>query len=250
MFSLSTGSAAFLTFTLLLPLSAFAEISSKKNYVRIQQPEFLTFEELKTLVDNPTPKGLLGAKLEKFWKTPIISNEAYYQGVRPREVTQAELGRILNVASWNIEKSFHIPRVIKFLTSDDSFKSMIDYEKVNQGSSLYKKLIQQRNRLIQSDILILEEMDIGIQRSGYLNAAAELAKALNMNFAYGAQQLEIDPVLLGLENPANAEEKPGASKTFEVDPVRYKGVFGSAVLSRYPIKNVEVFQLKSQGYNS
>lgn len=235
--------------TLLLPLRASSENVLPPSYTRLQEPDFLTFEELKTLVDDPKPKGLLGAKLEKFWKTPIISNEAYYEGVRPLELTHPDIGRIMNVASWNVEKSFHVPRLIDLLTSDSAFNLMVDYEKVNKGSSLYKKIARQRTRLIQSNILVLTEMDIGVQRSGYLNAAADIAKALKMNYAYGAQQLEIDPVLLGLEKAVDEENHPDTSHAFDVDPARYKGVFGSAVLSRYPIKNVEVFQLKNQGYN-
>lgn len=233
-------------FTLFFPASALPE-GLFEGYVKLQQPDFLTFDELKSLVKNPKPKGLLGMKLAKFWKTPIISNEAYYAGVRPTDLRHPQIGRVMSVASWNVEKSFHVPRMLDFLTSNSEFENMIDLSEVNQGSSLYKKIARQRKRLLESDILILEEMDIGVKRSGYLNAAETIAKALKMNYAYGAQQLEIDPVHLGLEKPMDEEGQP--SDEFEVDPALYKGVFGSAVLSRYPIKKVEVFQLKNQGYD-
>ena len=111
--------------------------------------------------------------------------------------------------------------------------------------------MRQRNRLTGADVIVLQEMDIGVKRSGYIDAARELAKALKMNYTYGAEQLEIDPVYLGLEKieyeEGGVDEE--ATSHFAVDPARYKGAFGCAVLSRYPIKHVEVFQLKNQGYD-
>lgn len=237
-----------LCFAVSFPFSAASE-NLFGQYVRLQEPDFLTFDELKTLVNEPKPKGPLGAKLEKFWKTPIISNEAYFEGARPLELTHPKIGRIMNVSSWNVEKSFHVSRMIELLTSDSAFNLMIDHDEAKKGSSLYKKIELQRRRLIQSNVLILTEMDIGIQRSGYINAAGEIAKALKMNYAYGSQYLEIDPVLLGMEKAMKDETHASKTHDFDVDPARYKGVFGSAVLSRYPIKNVEVFQLKNQGYD-
>lgn len=211
--------------------------------------DFLTFEELQSLLSYPSIPQPLGRKLEKFWTTPLISNEAYYQGIRPGKLVHPQLGHILSVASWNIEKSFHIPRVIELLTSEEAFRSMLDPSKASPDSKEYQDIARQHTRLRVSDILILQEMDIGVQRSNYLNAAAELAKALQMNFAYGAEQLEIDPVLLGMEKATREDGSPDESHDFDVDPLRYKGVFGSAVLSRYPIKKAEVFQLKTQGYD-
>jgi endonuclease/exonuclease/phosphatase family metal-dependent hydrolase len=233
----------------LVPLPGFAAQDFNGRYVRYQEPDFLTFEELKTLVDHPAPTGPLRNKLEKFWTSPIISNEAFYAGERPRNISHPKLGRVLNVSSWNIEKSFHMPRVIEMLTSETAFKTMIDYEKVNQGSNKYKMLGRQRARLLASDVILLQEMDIGLQRSGYLNAAGELAKALKMNYTYGAEQLEIDPVLLGIEKAYDVDGNEIKTHEFDVDPLRYKGAFGVAVLSKYPIKNVELFQLKNQGYD-
>lgn len=231
------------------PGTARTEWALGERFARYQEPEFLTFDELKSLSANPNPTGALRGKLEKFWTTPIVSNEAFHAGERPRNLQHPKIGRILNVASWNIEKSFSIPRVIELMTSESGFKSMINEDEAEKGSKLYKTLERQRARLIASDVLILQEMDIGLQRSGYLNAAGELAKALKMNYAYGSEYLEIDPVLLGIEKPEVLSGEESDKNDFDVDPVRYKGVFGVAVLSKYPIKNVEVFQLKNQGYD-
>lgn len=225
--------------------------SQLTQYVRYQEPEFLTFEELKKLVKDPHPGGRLEAKLEKFWTTPIISNEAWYRGVRPRNLENQKLGKILSVASWNIEKSFNVPAVADALKFPDTYIKMIDAQAAPTDSKKYRIMLRQRQRLIQSDILILQEMDIGHSRSDYVNSPKVLAEALDMNYAYGAEQLEIDPVYLGTEDLSLENQEGGESKTheFAADPRRYKGVFGSAVLSKYPIKHVEVFQLKNQAYD-
>ncbi|MDP3919622.1 MAG: endonuclease/exonuclease/phosphatase family protein [Candidatus Omnitrophota bacterium] len=162
----------------------------------------------------------------------------------------ADLGPFLRVASWNIEKSIKANEAIQFFTSDSAFRLMINPE-TQKDPLLYRKIMGQRERLLGADILILQEMEIGIKRSGYLNAAEELAKALDMNYAYATQYLEVDPVILGLENIRYEDGNVDtlAMDFFAADPAKYKGMFGGAVLSRYPIKHVEVRPLKTQPYD-
>ncbi|MBI4372666.1 MAG: endonuclease/exonuclease/phosphatase family protein, partial [Candidatus Omnitrophica bacterium] len=120
-----------------------------------------------------------------------------------------------------------------------------------EGSSELQNMLRQREKLTNANVIVLQEMDIGVKRSNYIDAARELAKALHMNYTYGAEQLEIDPVYLGLEKIKYEDGTVDQEATdyFAADPGRYKGVFGCAVLSRYPIKHVEVFQLKNQAYD-
>lgn len=213
----------------------------------------MTFEELKSLSENPNPTGKLKNKLDQFWVTPIISNEAYYQGVRPSRLSHPHLGAILRIASWNIEKSFHIDEAIQLLTSPQAYKQMINLDEVEKDSETYQYMARQRDRLAQAEIFILQEMEIGIKRSEYRNATRDLAKALKMNYVYGTQYLEVDPVILGLEKLEFEEDDKAVEKEardfFTVDRAKYKGVFGSAVLSRYPIKYVEVKPLVTKPYD-
>lgn len=222
-----------------------------ENYIRHQEPDYLTFDELKILSTNPNPGGILGEKLAHFWTTPIINNEAYYQGVKPHRPEDARLGSYLRVVSWNIEKSLNMDKAIKLLTASEAeFGQMVD-PSLDPSSKDYELIKAQWKKLQDADIILLQEMEIGMKRSKYWNAAERLAKALNMNYAYGAQYLEIDPVALGLETiqfeEGNIDQE--ATNYYAVDPSKYKGVFGSAVLSRYPIKHVEVRPLKTQPYD-
>ena len=222
-----------------------------KLFIKYQASEFLTFEELKILSANPSPTGGLAKKLHRLWTTPIISNEAYYEGVRPASRKIPNLGRFLRLASWNIEKSIFMANAIKLFTSPAAYNSMIDFQKIPASSPLYKKMLRQRQRLSEADILVLQEIDIGTKRSGYIDAARELARALKMNYAYAPEQIEIDPVYLGTEKVYREHNGIDQTSTdyFAADPSRYKGLFGCAVLSRYPIKYAEAFQLKNQAYD-
>ncbi len=66
---------------------------------RNQRPDFLTFDELKTLSANPFPEGPLRKKLEKFWVTPLISNEASMAGAKPIVPRDPLLGPSLRIAT-------------------------------------------------------------------------------------------------------------------------------------------------------
>jgi endonuclease/exonuclease/phosphatase family metal-dependent hydrolase len=215
--------------------------ATTKGLARYQGTEFLSFDELKSLVEHPRPEGALGQKLARFFQQPIVSNEAYFSGTRPTRASNDALGEFLRVATWNIEHSRGVMEAARILSSPAAFESRV---RAPQGSAEHAELRRQRDRLASADIILLQEMDIGVPRSGYRDAAREMAQALNMNYAYAPQQLEIDPVMLGLE------PEPGTKGEMKrPDPARFKGVFGLAVLSRYPIKSAQCFQLRTQPYD-
>ena len=126
---------------------ALATVFNHRRFIRYQGPVFLTFHELRKLSTNPYPRGLLGWKLKKFWTTPILSNEAYYQGVRTSPAIDAKLGPSLHLISWNIEKSIHMKDAIVAFSSAHGFRSLVDLQKSPEGSSAYKAVLRQRDRL-------------------------------------------------------------------------------------------------------
>lgn len=217
-----------------------------ESFPRRQDTEFLSFAELKQLLNDPKPSGSLHAKLERLFSKPIVSNEAYYQGKRPERLQNGAMGDFLRVATWNIEKSIRVGEVAEVLRSKEAFEALLTRKALVPDSPAYTEMMRERERLISADVILLQEMDIGISRSGYRDAARDLAKTLGMNYAYAPQQLEIDPVLLGLETVPDGR---GGQVRHQPDEARYKGVFGVAVLSRYPIRNAQCFQLKSQPYD-
>lgn len=207
---------------------------------RHQGTDFLTLEELKSLARQPKPDGALEGKLQRFFNRPIISNEAWHRGARPTRAQNDSLGEFIRVATWNIEKSLRVREAAQALRSPEAYEKLLG---TGIDGKRREELLRERERLASADVILLQEMDLGVTRSGYRDAAREIAQALGMNYAYAPQQLEIDPVLLGLE-PSSAH-----SGTADPDPARYKGVFGLAVVSRYPIKNATCFQLRTQPYD-
>jgi len=245
---------AFLLLFIFLASGAQAGIDEelqRLNLVRYQAPEFLTYDELVQLSGNPGPGGRLGEKVNKLFNTPIISNEATLRGARPRKLTDPRLGPYLRIVQWNIEKSMKTQEAIWAFTDANAFTRLIDTARFAEGSPEYMEVLKQRKFLEVADIIILQEMNIGMKRSEYRFAVKDLAEALNMNYVYGTEQLEIDPINLGIEKFVDEEGKEDKEleEFLRVDPSRYKGLFGSAILSRYPILSVKFFQLRNQAYD-
>ncbi len=216
-----------------------------------REPELLTYQELVYLSDHPYPQGALKRKVGKLLRTPFVSNQATKNGIRPHRPTDPEMGPFLRVMSWNIEKSLNLPQAIQAFTSPRDFSLLIDTDRYPPGSLKYEEIMTQRSLLNDVDVLILQEMDWGVKRSGYRQSPKELAEALHMNYAYAPAYLEIDKVNLGIEKFENPDGSLNTevAKMIEVYPEKYKGLFGSAVLSKYPIIKVEAFPLIYQGYD-
>jgi endonuclease/exonuclease/phosphatase family metal-dependent hydrolase len=100
-----------------------------------------------------------------------------------------------------------------------------------------------------ADIIVLNEVDLGMKRSGYRNVAEELAELLGMNYAFGVQFVELSPIYVGNRlQPADDAERE-LIEVFRVDPERYKGLHGIAILSRFPLENVRLIPFKHQPYD-
>ena len=97
-----------------------------------------------------------GAEIASILSTPEIKACAR---AAPR------LGSFVRVAQWNIEKGKRLDDVIAHFRSD--------------------------NALRWADIILLNEADHGMLRSGNIHVASALAEALGMNFAFGAAHIEL-----------------------------------------------------------
>ncbi len=203
------------------------EDPTKVEFLPDQQPEYLTYEELVYLSDHPHPQGTLKLKVDKLFRTPAISNQASRDGVQPKYPYDPQLGHFLRVMSWNIEKSMKLPEAIIAFTNAKQFALLIDTDRFPEGSPKYEEVLTQRSFLDDVDILLLQEMDIGMKRSGYRDSPKELAEILHMNYAYAPAYLEIDKVNLGIQRfqNENGTFNKDMEKMIEVDPKRYKGLF-------------------------
>ena len=85
-----------------------------------------------------------------------------------------------------------------------------------------------------------------MKRTDYLDVTRELAHALGMNYVFGVEFVEVDPLddlgveKVQLDDPALAKQM---QEDLKPDPARYLGLHGNAILSRYPIQNAQIFRL-------
>ena len=67
-----------------------------------------------------------------------------------------------------------------------------------------------------------------------------------MNYAYGVEFVEVDPVFdLDTEqlHLADAQQDQRLRQDLQVDREQYRGLHGTAILSRYPIESARIFRL-------
>jgi endonuclease/exonuclease/phosphatase family metal-dependent hydrolase len=243
--------AALLKFALaaLLPFSAVPARAAASG--RTRGPEPLTYEELVRLYESETPPAPLAGKLRSLLTTPFVSNEATERGARPLKPRSERLGPFLRVAFWNIERGLEFEAVQSALTDPSSFVELVDGEEHAEGSEKLSEVMEQAALLREADLVILNEVDWGLKRTGYRNVAAELAAALGMNYAYGVEFVEVDPLSLGIENfgEMDAEERAAWVEQTRVDTARYRGLHGTAILSRFPLENVRVVPFENQPHD-
>jgi endonuclease/exonuclease/phosphatase family metal-dependent hydrolase len=227
---------------LFLPAESRPSRSPGDDFVRFSKPEFLSFDELVEAEQKDPLPPELAKKLETLVTTPIVSNEAYYEGARPKRPSSPELGPYLRAILWNIERGIQFDPIRIALSEPDKFDQVLAERKDLKTKPLtpdeLKVVKQQLDFLQPADLLILNEVDYGVTRTDYRDVGGGLAKALHMNYAYGVEFLEIDPLNLGLEKVQleDPEAQADIQKSFDVDKSRYLGMHGTAVLSRYPLR--------------
>jgi|HubBroStandDraft_6_1064221.scaffolds.fasta_scaffold01822_6 endonuclease/exonuclease/phosphatase family metal-dependent hydrolase len=224
----------------------FVAKGEKTDFVRLSKPELLSFDELVQLEKTEKPEGQLADRLTQLLQTPLISNEAYFAGAKPNRPSSDQLGPFIRATMWNIERGSELDGILTALTAPDNFGKYIEAKKEPDSKPLTSAELgvvkDQLSILGQTDLFILNEVDNGVTRTDYRDVGHELATALKMNYAYGVEFLEVDPLNLGIEQVKMEDKAAEADiqKSFQPDKSRYLGLHGTAVLSRYPIRKATV----------
>lgn len=236
------------TTKLLLVSSIFFLVTIPIN-AQQQAPELLTYQELIEFYERATPRPDLQKKLQLLLTTPFVNNRA--RGMKPLLPSTPLLGKFLRVVQWNIERGLEYHAVRTAFTSPDSFAKLIDSTAYPRGSKERSQILQQVALMREADVIVLNEVDWGMKRTDYRNVAADLATALGMNYAYGVEFIEVDPIALGIEKFEELPEKDRTEleKEISVDRDRYRGLHGSAILSRFPLENVRLQPLQYQPHD-
>jgi endonuclease/exonuclease/phosphatase family metal-dependent hydrolase len=191
----------------------------------------------------------LHAKLGALLRTPFVSNEARTGEIIPALSESEKLGKFIRVGFWNVERGVRLSEIKMALEQPEEFKRRI---KADPESPDYREAVEQLEAFRSVDILVLNEVDFGLKRSGYADVTGELAAALGMNYTFGVEFVEVDAVNLGTEQfkdrPQDADSDE-LRRAMQVDRDRYRGLHGSAILSRFPIKQARLVPLKYQPYD-
>lgn len=130
----------------------------------------------------------------------------------PSRPAPAPAREFVRVAAWNIERGKQIDAQIAYLKDHPALR--------------------------ETDILLLNEVDIGMARSGNRNVVRELADALGFSYVFGNSYLCLDPG--NVRDGADGHEND-------------LGLHGNAILSRFPIlraENVSVTISKEKFHSS
>ncbi|MFY9793740.1 MAG: endonuclease/exonuclease/phosphatase family protein, partial [Candidatus Sulfotelmatobacter sp.] len=212
---------------------------------RSRNPYLLSFEDLVVLASTPKPEGALAERLNALLNTPFVKTERTPTDIQPYRPTVTGLGPILRVGQWNIERGLNFDLIRAALADPGKFLQMVKTD--DRISHHQEEVIEsQLATLHGADVLVLNEVDWGMKRTEYRNVARELAAALHMNYAYGVEFVEVDP-LFDLDTEqihlTDAQQDQRLEQDLQVDRQRYHGLHGTAILSRYPIEHARIFRL-------
>jgi endonuclease/exonuclease/phosphatase family metal-dependent hydrolase len=214
-------------------------------------PRLLTYSELVTLYEQDPPAAALETKLDALLNTPFVGNVPAGSARRATVGFSGRKRKALYMSQWNIERGINFEAIQAALQGPDAFSKMLSsHPSKDLSAQLRKTVLDQASVLARSDVIILNEVDWGLKRSGYHNVAKELAGALGMNYAYGVEFVEVDPITLDIENlAADGEDDPAIAENLKLDKARTLGLHGNAILSRFPLKNVRIYRFKVQGHD-
>jgi endonuclease/exonuclease/phosphatase family metal-dependent hydrolase len=229
---------------LCLALSGLAAAETPGKLVSFQGPAKLTFQELLHLAVDETPPSADAEHLRSLLGEPFISNEATLSGVRPIRPAIAGLGPVLRIAEWNIARGVHQAQVEMSLSPSGDV-AQIARESGRYDPAHLDRLREDLSVIRDADVVILDEVDLGMNRTGYRDVARDLARELHFNYVYGVEFIELDRLYLGQKHLDEVgQRRPHSeSEVFGVEPDKYLGLEGSAVLSRYPIQSARIVRL-------
>ena len=163
--------------------------SSSNQHLVAELRRFATFEELRRSEFYRTHREELSRLLDR----PKIYRAA---DCKPR------LSSFLRVVEWNIERGSRLDGIVEVLNWHPVLKF--------------------------ADLLLINELDEGMVRSGNLNVPLELSRALSAHAIFGVEYLELTK---------------GAGDELALKGENTAAVHGNAILTRHPFSNAEVFRL-------
>ncbi len=236
--------AAAIVLLLLLNLTFINPVQGQQG---ASGPTLLTYNELVSLYESEPPPQELTNKLTHLLTTPFVNNSAGVWMPRAIKTSTSEDGT-LRVATWNIERGLEFDAIKAALTNDQRFFRRLTPAMRGSRFNL-TEILEQAAALSRADIVVLNEVDWGLKRTNYRNIAKELATAMQMNYVFGVEFVEVDPLTLGMETleGETSADKAEMIENLAVDKSRTLGLHGTAILSRFPLRNARVVRFYTSG---
>jgi endonuclease/exonuclease/phosphatase family metal-dependent hydrolase len=211
------------------------------DFIRFQSPKTLGLEDLVTLADVDPPPPDVQARLDALLSTPFVSNESWFAGYKPLSPYVPGVGRVLRIAEWNINREEKNAMMLAF--SDPNGFEALARENPHLKQKTLANAVEEARYLQSADVIVLNEVDHGVNRTRYRDVTRDMAMTLHMNYVFATEFVELTPVYTPYRKNESERTREKASEQSEVDPTRYLGLEGSALLSRYPIRSARVVQL-------
>lgn len=206
----------------------------------------ISFSDLKELYKHKNIPEPLSTKVSHLMTVPFVSNEAAGEVAFNRSPL---LGDFIRVVHWNIERGLEFNAIAAIFDRNVEIADYLDKKEFPEDSEKRRRFLEQAELLRNADVIVLNEVDWGLKRSDYRNVAEDLARKLKMNYAFGVQFIELSPIQFEEEFTAVDPQQKEILELIKVDPERYKGLHGLAILSRFPLENVRLVPFKTQPYD-
>ena len=229
-----------------LLLSGFSSVFAQKPSIKAESL-ILKYTELEALAKasvTAEEDDALQWKVDQLLQTPFLYPKS---ALKPVQLLEDDYGRqTLRIASWNIERGKAFEKIIGIL--DPSQQTAQDAQLSDEEAliAFNKKAEEQREWLQKAHIFLLTELDWGMRRSDYRNVAKELSDRLGLHAAFATEFLELSPFMYDVKLAQERRRenlKVVLGESGNVSPSQYKGIHGSAILSRYPILSTDIIRL-------
>jgi len=201
-------------------------------------PKPFSFEELVQLANvNPLPTEL-SSKLDDYLQQPLVCNEASTK----QTPNAGSPSRTLRITEWNINRGENFAAIQAGMSGPAEYHARV---KSQESAGKRRVLDEQLTELSGSDVIVLNEVDIGVKRTEYRNIVRDLAVGMGMNYVYGIEFIELNPLFLGAHqmDVIDLARQRRAGERFGVNSRLYAGLEGTALLSRYRIAHAAIIRL-------
>ncbi|MGH9692569.1 MAG: hypothetical protein ACRD5Z_00405, partial [Bryobacteraceae bacterium] len=168
------------------------------HLVRVERPATLTFSELVTLSSQDPAPADIENHLSKLLTEPFVSNEATLLGAKPVRPRSPGLGIVIRAVEWNINHGLNASEIKLALSGSKQFEEEArahGFASAKEAARVHDQL----EALSTADLVILNEVDLGVDRTHYRDITRELAEALHMNYAFGVEFVELNRLYLGVK---------------------------------------------------